>query len=1223
MSNTIIPITLNEQKFKYIEGSEVKELPNECVKKIFKCDKINKDIEKQILNLSIYFDINKQELCNHDGSNYYIWNKNRIEIISQSDKCLDLWENENKDKHFIWDGKSFVEVTMTSEHTYWARAKKIHNKQLFWNEDYKLWGHCSPKKREGATIENWMLWEEERKRWRDVENEIYYDQNEQIIYIYDGNSTWEVENDNNFYKRKDKEKAELPNSALWWHKEYKSWGIIDRRDGEKYEWKYIWLSKEEKWLDINNKLYLDERQKKYYVKDLDIYWEVEKRKDNEYWQRKDLPNDELSKNELPKDANIWFVSEQSWGKINEQKSILLWDKEHRIWWDKNKSLFLNQQETFYILKTGISPVHRLDRPKEIITDSEFDDLLNGGILLPKNMLDIWLDKKNDNLVNPHGIVIILTGAPGSGKTTFALELCTRFVKGVSVYYKKNAVKQHLRQRTFNCIYITNEDTLENINAKINEQIGNIEVKNKKAFDEKYKEFDGDSESKNVKKESTKDSSSELYCIDKIINKDNKNNLTKITKIKVKEIFSILLKISKDNLKLNNILFFIFSIISSIVCCAVLSRQIDVKITQIMPHFNIFIIVLFFISISPYIFKKIFYGINSHDRDIIASTINDFYRKRACFDRPFIAVLDSLNTIIGLDKELNRDNHLIMGKRFDLFDEVTYKLSQTFPISIIMMDTGPGFSPDHKWSSAEYMADLEINFSYDSPENYMIRRLWIVKARYQSHADGFQRIKIDGSGNMEDEQGRKEIEKMGKVKQKKYATSYFPEGGIHIFSSIHRYLSEARRDLEKGNENNKTIPTPYPALNKAISSDNSTDDGIKPGHCVCIIGDRGTMKSHMAYRMILDGLWENKKGVIISLRDPRDQVYDQLNKIIDKQGLPEEWKRNLQDFIDVLYFWPGYISPDEFLHIVKVAVADDERQYVVINGLEQLPARFPLCAQEKMFISGLLSYLTSRHKIVIVTSSGKIDKPSEDGGVPDGLLPMGDIIMQGSVEDIAPKLIWSDYKQSDEKNNDIDDLWSSAVDKEYWNRTGKANEQYREKMDFYQRRANKLKNLRKSLEEKYRDEKKITQPHVVYDIVRGATGFRECRMRLLCYVTREDDKKLAINAILENNGIEYHKNYDKDKFLTLFDNIQHKKNEDKQCYIRQIRGILGGDDTKAKNILKIIQKEENHLPQGNQVFLARIPEGIASKIFTTKNDGILSNIEQGNIEKILLMQKKNI
>lgn len=458
-----------------------------------------------------------------------------------------------------------------------------------------------------------------------------------------------------------------------------------------------------------------------------------------------------------------------------------------------------------------------------------------------------------------------------------------------------------------------------------------------------------------------------------------------------------------------------------------------------------------------------------------------------FNRPQIIVIDSLNSL-GIESEA-------------FFRNVLHYCCSKFMITIAVLDTGPGISPDHHWDPREYLADIELDFSYDRPENYMIRRLWIVKARFQDHADGFHRMKINPAPT-------------GRVPNT--LDPFIKEGGVFVFPSVHRHLSIVRKDIqrqpattqpieagtvtdvadppvEQSTTNvSNAIPTPFRALDKAIQG-----GGFPKGACSTIVGERGAMKSHLTYYTLLKYLHDHPqdRAVIISLRDPHEAAEQTLAEILMQQENDggqrleadlrtlEAARTHIQtelrskDRLDILYFWPGYISPEEFFHLVGVAVerpglgADGEKRnpatLVVINGLEQLSARFPLCDKENMFVAGLVSMLTVKGITVLVTSGGSATVPSAQGGVPQGLLPMSDLIIDASFHLLPSAQVWStgvwfpseggyDYKTPNAK---------AVAKKEDW--------------------------------------AKGEEPHVIYDIVREP-GARECRRRVLFYMGREGD-----------------------------------------------------------------------------------------------------------------------
>lgn len=77
------------------------------------------------------------------------------------------------------------------------------------------------------------------------------------------------------------------------------------------------------------------------------------------------------------------------------------------------------------IKTHISCIQKTNgnceecRSKE--TRSSLDKLLDGGLKIPNSIYNDWLKNKN-----PRPFILLITGEPGTGKTTFALELAYRW-----------------------------------------------------------------------------------------------------------------------------------------------------------------------------------------------------------------------------------------------------------------------------------------------------------------------------------------------------------------------------------------------------------------------------------------------------------------------------------------------------------------------------------------------------------------------------------------------------------------------------------------------------------------------------------------------------------------------------------------------------------------------------------------------------------------------------
>ncbi len=612
----------------------------------------------------------------------------------------------------------------------------------------------------------------------------------------------------------------------------------------------------------------------------------------------------------------------------------------------------------------------------------FDDLLGGGIVIPDDIIEARLGSKNDQYTSDGGwstpgLLMLVTGAPGSGKSTFALELCYRLA------LKNNSQLDESMENGISSIYVSAEASTRSVKQN--------------AFSYGWYEHEDEDDNECV-----------FYKL------PPEPKYIRANKKKV----------------------FIFGRDTSVV------EKEGETATAVLK---------------------------SIDGDWWLP--EDFPESI----RPNILVIDSLNSL---------------GKKApEELISILRKCANNYLLTVAIMDTGPGISADHSWAPFEYIADIEIDFSYDRPENYMIRRVWIVKARFQDHADGWHRMKINPKPSSDAVPNP--------------LNPVIKQGGIFVFPSVHRHLSLARGELDKAKAGKKASPrhptpieTPFKALTKAIQG-----EGFPAGVCTAIVGDRGGMKSHLAYYTLLKFLLNPKnieeRAVIISLRDTEDAAIDTLADILWQQ-VDDEGNRLLVDIdskkkaeahikdelierdrLEVLYFWPGYISPEEFFHLVCTSVdrpgkgkgksgkeiESKHASLLIINGLEQLSARFPLCAKESMFISGLLSVLTVKGITVLVTSGGSTGLPSEQGGVPAGLLPMSDLIIQTSFRLLPADRVWSSgvwFPASVKYNNPIADMVAKRE------RTAKGEE-----------------------------------PHVIYEIVREP-GARECRHRVLFYMGREGD-----------------------------------------------------------------------------------------------------------------------
>ena len=213
---------------------------------------------------------------------------------------------------------------------------------------------------------------------------------------------------------------------------------------------------------------------------------------------------------------------------------------------------------------------------------------------------------------------------------------------------------------------------------------------------------------------------------------------------------------------------------------------------------------------------------------------------------------------------------------------------------------------------------------------------------------------------------------------------------------------------------ETLPK---ALNSILTKPNAEQAAQQPqggfprGRCRAFLGGRGGHKSHLAYLHLLcrmSNLWktETDRGrdapeegaIIISLRDDENMTRSTMNSILkgfpSKEHMPNDVSKFEEDGqLEILYFHPGYVTPQEVFHRIFIAVQRLKRKCkrltVLFNSLDQLAARLPLCAKEEMFIPGIINFLIGEH-----TTSIFIAVPEEEGQPNEqyGLLPMADLIL---------------------------------------------------------------------------------------------------------------------------------------------------------------------------------------------------------------------------------------
>ncbi|MCA1701753.1 MAG: hypothetical protein LC808_00155 [Actinobacteria bacterium] len=343
--------------------------------------------------------------------------------------------------------------------------------------------------------------------------------------------------------------------------------------------------------------------------------------------------------------------------------------------------------------------------------------------------------------------------------------------------------------------------------------------------------------------------------------------------------------------------------------------------------------------------------------------------------PHVVVFDGLNAL----------THVQQGDVFQTFLKGLRSVSQPPNLVVLILDTGdPAAHP-----SWEYVCDLVIRLDHAEEEGYYRRTLEIRKARYQEHVWGKHQVKIyPGSDFREDDDATKY----------RRAHPYRREGGLYIYPSIHYYLSAYKRITPRESPTRAdTLPLPLNVLLR---------DGYPEERCSAFIGDRGTHKSHLAYLHLLHRILNRReRGLVVSLRDDEAVTRHTLAGILEDElhvpaGECDGKIRSLEQAnrLEILYYVPGYITPEEFMHRMLMSVYRMKkaphherapRLTVLFNSLDQLAARFPLCANERIFVPGVIEVLSGTGTTTIFVAVEEPGQPPEQYG----LLSMADLIVR--------------------------------------------------------------------------------------------------------------------------------------------------------------------------------------------------------------------------------------
>jgi len=338
--------------------------------------------------------------------------------------------------------------------------------------------------------------------------------------------------------------------------------------------------------------------------------------------------------------------------------------------------------------------------------------------------------------------------------------------------------------------------------------------------------------------------------------------------------------------------------------------------------------------------------------------------------PDILVVDSLNIVEAAHQQ-------------KYFEEYLKQDHLAKYLILFILDSGSKEGFHRIW---EYASDIVLKLDYRSDSDYYRRTIEIVKARFQEHVWGEHQLKIYSAATIK-----------GKTPAElQRAHPFRKEGGIFIFPSIHYYLSAYKRERPT-QEHERVEPVPLRPCELAGFVE------LPQGRCTAFKGCRGGHKSHLGYVHLLHRLiFKDECALVVSLRDDEQMTMLSLSKIsTEEMPLKQELQKHPEKApgelagkgqLEVLYYHPGYITPEEFFHRMFISVqrlkSTQKRVTVLFNSLDQLTARFPLCARQKISIPGIIEMLCGEGITSLFIAVDEKGQPDEQYG----LLPMADLIL---------------------------------------------------------------------------------------------------------------------------------------------------------------------------------------------------------------------------------------
>lgn len=647
-----------------------------------------------------------------------------------------------------------------------------------------------------------------------------------------------------------------------------------------------------------------------------------------------------------------------------------------------------------------------------------DKLLRDGLRLPPMYNSTEKENKN-------GLVLLIKGEPGTGKSTLALQLARGLL--IESNGKSNVYCYSLEQKSNDLLikfilmwwYYTQKNykhITDNLNiGKLNEgdldgfliakKIKHIKYLNfyKKLRQElnKNKTRNGDDKQKvievdNICKELKIKKDIELKKIlsdyknrtKKNVSDKNQTKLNDTLSIKIRDLFisnrDIWLdscKRKKNNLKIatNDYIESIKVSLSKIKEDENLNKLVDLIDKIILEDLSLLIFSEYFKEIEG----NVKFGLGENDENLMPLiNILDIIKEVQERDEPSDNGTENITIIDGLNIMSNEDRNLLN------LNNLVSILRKKAAISIIVYE--PGVNDDN---NIEYLVDttIELRNSYTKEgTNYHLHDLKISKSRYQNAVLGWQQYKIR-------------------------------EYGLDIFPSIHfqvhqpnALLSEYKKSFKPISEliNNNT----YERKNSysIIEDIHGHEDkgGVFPGSTTVILGTRGTFKSTLSLDFLYAGAHKKERGLLISLIDNESTTLKAMTcpRILKEKNFSENCNCELcMDYIHLFHQRPGCITSSELLNAIvkrietvekKKGEVDMSIKRLVFWDLTQLEYRFPFIANDDMFIPALMDFCRNKGISLVIMGS-------ENNKFTKSVCAMADNIV----------FVWRDKKVKNVKENE--------------------------------------------------------------------------------------------------------------------------------------------------------------------------------------------------------------